>query len=81
MRRGAAFAAAACVWAAAPAAAAPDFAPAVAADYRGHLKALFLDFHRNPELSYRETRTAGIIARELRAGSRPSPRSGSGPRR
>lgn len=52
---------------AAPAAAQPDFAPAVAQDYRGHLEALFLDFHRNPELSYRETRTAGIIARELRA--------------
>jgi len=52
---------------AAPAVAAPDFAPAVAQDYRGHLEALFLDFHRNPELSYRETRTAAIIARELRA--------------
>jgi len=52
---------------AAPAAAEPDFSPAVAQDYRGHLEALFLDFHRNPELSYRESRTAGIIARELRA--------------
>ncbi len=66
-RRGAAWAAAACALAAAPAAATPDFAPAVAADYQAHLEALFLDFHRNPELSYRETRTAAIIARELRA--------------
>ena len=44
---------------AAPATGQPDFAPAVAADYRGHLEALFLDFHRNPELSYRETRDRG----------------------
>jgi amidohydrolase len=53
--------------AATPALAVPEFAPAVAADYRDHLEALFLDFHRNPELSYMETRTAAIIARELRA--------------
>lgn len=39
----------------------------VETDYHGHLAALFLDFHRNPELSYMETRTAGIIARELRS--------------
>ncbi len=50
-----------------PAQAGSDIAPAVEADYRAHLEALFLDFHRNPELSYRETRTAGIIARELKA--------------
>ncbi|MFN3946162.1 MAG: amidohydrolase [Allosphingosinicella sp.] len=53
--------------AAAPALAAPDFRPAVKADYDGHLEALFIDFHRNPELSFMETRTAAIMARELRA--------------
>lgn len=52
---------------AAPALAAPDVREAVKTDYDTHLEALFLDFHRNPELSFRETRTAGIIARELRA--------------
>lgn len=51
---------------AAPAAAA-DFSPAVKADYDRHLEALFLDFHRNPELSFREVRTARIMARELRS--------------
>ena len=51
----------------APALAAPDFAPAVKADYDGRLKALFLDFHRNPELSFKENRTAAIMARELRS--------------
>lgn len=52
---------------AAPALAAPDFAPAVESDYDRHLGALFLDFHKNPELSFKENRTAGIIAKELRA--------------
>ena len=52
---------------AAPALAAPDFAPAVKSDYDRHLGALFLDFHKNPELSFKENRTAGIIAKELRA--------------
>lgn len=50
-----------------PALAGPDFAPAVEADYTGHLEALFLDFHKHPELSWKETRTAGIMAKELRA--------------
>jgi hippurate hydrolase len=50
----------------APALAAPDFAPAVKADYDSRLKALFLDFHRNPELSFKENRTAAIMAKELR---------------
>ena len=31
------------------------------------LEALYLDLHRNPELSFQETRTAGIIAEHLRA--------------
>ena len=55
------------VVAASQAAAAPDFAPAVKADYDRHLEALFVDFHRNPELSYLEARTAKVMAKELRA--------------
>lgn len=45
----------------------PDFAAAVEADYDASLEAMFLDFHRNPELSYKETRTAAIMAKALRA--------------
>ncbi len=52
---------------AAPALAGPDFAPAVEADYAAHLEKLFIDFHKNPELSFKETRTAAIMAKELRA--------------
>lgn len=44
-----------------------DLGKTIAADYDKKLEALFLDFHRNPELSYKETRTAGIIAKEWRA--------------
>lgn len=47
--------------------AAPSFAPAVKADYDRDLKALFEDFHRHPELSFKETRTASIMAAQLRA--------------
>jgi len=43
-----------------------DIAADVEADYGAFLEELFLDFHRNPELSYMETRTAGIIAAQLR---------------
>ncbi|MDK2767278.1 MAG: amidohydrolase [Sphingomonas sp.] len=50
---------------AAPVLAEPDFAPAVEADYAAHLEALFVDFHKNPELSYKESRTAAIMAKEL----------------
>ncbi|MFL2840293.1 MAG: amidohydrolase [Pseudohongiellaceae bacterium] len=39
----------------------------VLTDYHDHLEALFLDFHAHPELSFREERTAAIIADELRA--------------
>ena len=39
----------------------------IAQHYDASLEALFLDFHANPELSFRETRTAGIIADQLRA--------------
>lgn len=45
---------------------ATDLGKAVAADYDDKLEALFLDFHRNPELSYKETRTAAIMAKEWR---------------
>ncbi|MFT3797819.1 amidohydrolase [Microbacterium sp.] len=31
------------------------------------LEALYIDLHRHPELSFQETRTAGVIARELTA--------------
>jgi hippurate hydrolase len=48
-------------------AAVPGLATAVKADYDAHLQALFIDFHKNPELSYMEKRTAGIMAKELRA--------------
>jgi amidohydrolase len=56
----------ACTLAAAPAAAA-DFADSIKADYDKKLGAMFIDFHLNPELSFKENRTAKIIARELRA--------------
>ncbi|MEP2989751.1 MAG: amidohydrolase [Parasphingorhabdus sp.] len=39
---------------------------AIATDYDNKLEALFLDFHQNPELSYKETRTAAIMADEWR---------------
>jgi hippurate hydrolase len=54
-------------FAASPALAAPAFAPAVKADYEHRLGALFDWFHRNPELSYKETNTAARMARELRS--------------
>lgn len=44
-----------------------DLGKAISADYDNKLEALFLDFHRNPELSYKETRTAAIMAKEWRA--------------
>jgi hippurate hydrolase len=44
-----------------------DIDRAVDADYAAHLEALFVDFHKNPELSFLETRTAAIMAKELRA--------------
>ncbi|MES2835126.1 MAG: amidohydrolase [Pseudomonadota bacterium] len=43
-----------------------DLHAAIAADYDANLEALFLDFHRNPELSGLEVRTSGIIAAQLR---------------
>ena len=50
-----------------PAAARPDYAEAIASDYQRSLAALWDHFHRNPELSYRETKTAARMAKELRA--------------
>lgn len=38
----------------------------LAAEY-GSLDALYKDLHANPEVSYMEERTAGVVARELRA--------------
>jgi amidohydrolase len=49
-----------------PAAASP-LSDAVKADYDKLLGALFVDFHKNPELSFVETRTARIMAQQLRA--------------
>ena len=45
--------------AAAPAA---SLRQAVKADYDAHLGALFTHFHRNPELSFLETKTAARMA-------------------
>lgn len=45
---------------------ADDLADAIAADYESHLEDLFVHFHRNPELSFRETKTAARLAEELR---------------
>lgn len=56
-----------CVLIASPAIAASGLAPAVKADYDQRLAALVDWFHRNPELSYMETRTAARMAKELRA--------------
>ena len=54
-------------FAVAAAAAESDLATAAARDYDAHLGALFVDLHRNPELSFLETRTAARLAEELRA--------------
>ncbi|SIO16984.1 hippurate hydrolase [Parasphingorhabdus marina DSM 22363] len=65
-----ALAAACSITAGAPAGAQSTNTPlgaAIASDYDAKLEALFIDFHQNPELSYKETRTAAIIAREWRA--------------
>ncbi len=60
-------AAAAVLSIAAPVAAAePDYAAAVRADYKAELAAMFDWFHRNPELSFKETKTAARMAAELR---------------
>src|SRR5689334_17765378 len=43
-----------------------ELANAVHKDYQGRLGALFDHFHRNPELSMMETKTAARLAAELR---------------
>jgi hippurate hydrolase len=50
-----------------PAAAQPDYADAIKADYDKSLASLWDHFHRNPELSFREFKTAARMAQELRA--------------
>ncbi|MES2753179.1 MAG: amidohydrolase [Pseudomonadota bacterium] len=51
----------------APALAEPDYAATIRADYAEDLGAMWDDFHRNPELSFKETRTAARMAAALRA--------------
>ncbi|MFN3989763.1 MAG: amidohydrolase [Erythrobacter sp.] len=46
---------------------APETRAAIEADYDRSLAALFLDFHRNPELGFLENRTAAKMAAELKA--------------
>jgi amidohydrolase len=43
-----------------------DLAGDIERDYKTNLEPLFLHFHRNPELSFREARTAARMAQELR---------------
>lgn len=51
----------------APALAQGDLRAEIEADYKANLAALFDHFHRNPELSHREFKTAERLAREIRA--------------
>lgn len=51
----------------APAMARPDYAESVKEDYDKSLASLWDHFHRNPELSFREYKTAARMAQELRA--------------
>ena len=39
----------------------------IAADYDKNLSALFTHFHQNPELSFKETKTAERLAKEIEA--------------
>ena len=50
-----------------PAAAEEALRATIEEDYRSHLGALFEHFHRHPELSFRETKTAARLAEELRS--------------
>jgi hippurate hydrolase len=52
---------------AAPAFAQSDLRADIAADYKANLAPLFDYFHRNPELSHREFKTAERLAKEIRA--------------
>lgn len=44
-----------------------EVSAAVDADYDSYLAPLFVHFHKNPELSYLENKTAARMAQELRA--------------
>ncbi len=46
---------------------ADELSDSIQSDYDQHLAALFDYFHRNPELSFMETKTAARLAEELRA--------------
>lgn len=50
-----------------PALAEPDYAAAIRSDYDKTLAPMFLWFHQNPELSFKEVNTAARMAKELRA--------------
>ncbi|KTT68868.1 amidohydrolase [Sphingomonas endophytica] len=50
-----------------PALAEPDYAAAIRSDYDTSLATIWDDFHRHPELSFKETRTAAKMAAALRA--------------
>lgn len=50
-----------------PALAEPDYVAAIRADYQKDLGAMWDWFHRNPELSMLESKTAARMAKELRA--------------
>ncbi len=50
----------------APAIAQDDLKAAIAADYDANLEALFIHFHKNPELSHREFETSKRLAAEIR---------------
>lgn len=50
-----------------PAVAQSDLRADIAADYDTNLEALFKHFHKNPELSHREFKTAERLAAEIRA--------------
>lgn len=49
-----------------PALAADDLAESVAADWEANLEDLYLHFHQNPELSFREFETSKRLGRELK---------------
>ncbi|TXI93484.1 MAG: amidohydrolase [Burkholderiaceae bacterium] len=55
------------LFAAAPVLAQTELKASIEKDYKASLGALFDHFHRNPELSFVETKTAARLAQELRA--------------
>lgn len=67
MKRSLSVAVAACLSTAPLPAANDALLTAIDRDYAERLADLFVDLHRHPELSFKETRTAARLARELRA--------------